>query len=64
MIKEFNVNFTEKEISSGLSKVKDYPWNSITDLENWDHGTNKSYLKELCDYWINDLIGNKHEVRN
>jgi microsomal epoxide hydrolase len=29
MIKEFNVNFTEKEISLVYQKVKDYPWDSI-----------------------------------
>ena len=46
MIKEFNVNFTEKEISLVYQKVKDYPWDSMVDLENWDHGTNKNYLKE------------------
>ena len=26
MIKEFNINFTEKEISYIYQKVKDYPW--------------------------------------
>jgi len=62
MIKEFNVNFTEKEISLVYQKVKDYPWDSIADLENWDHGTNKGYLKELCDYWIKDFNWNKHQL--
>ena len=62
MIKEFNVNFTEKEISLVYQKVKDYPWDSIVDLENWDHGTNKSYLKELCDYWIKDFDWSKHQL--
>jgi microsomal epoxide hydrolase len=62
MIKEFNVNFTEKEISLVYQKVKDYPWDSMVDLENWDHGTNKSYLKELCDYWIKDFDWSKHQL--
>ena len=47
MITDFNVNFTEKEISPIYQKIKDYPWNSIPDLEGWEHGTNKTYLKEL-----------------
>ena len=50
MIKEFNINFTEKEISLIYQKVKDYPWDSIKDLDGWEHGTNKKYLKELCNY--------------
>ena len=62
MIKEFNVNFTEKEISLVYQKVKDYPWDSMVDLENWDHGTNKNYLKELCDYWIKDFDWSKHQL--
>ena len=62
MIKEFNINFTKKEISLIYQKVKDYPWDSIADLEKWDHGTNKSYLKELCKYWITDFDWNKQET--
>ena len=61
MIREFNINFTEKEISLIYQKVKDYPWASITDLDRWEHGTNKSYLKELCKYWVTDFDWKKHE---
>ena len=62
MIRDFNINFTEKEISSIYQKIKGYPWNSITDLEGWEHGTNKTYLKELCDYWIKDFDWGKHQL--
>ncbi|MDA9605504.1 epoxide hydrolase [Candidatus Pelagibacter sp.] len=62
MIRNFNINFTEKEISSIYQKIKSYPWNSITDLEGWEHGTNKAYLKELCDYWVSEFDWPKHEV--
>ena len=62
MITDFNINFTEKEISPIYQKIKDYPWNSIPDLEGWEHGTNKTYLKELCDYWINEFDWQKHQV--
>ena len=62
MIRNVNINFTEKEISSIYQKIKGYPWNSITDLEGWEHGTNKTYLKELCEYWINEFDWQKHEV--
>ena len=62
MIKEFKVNFTEKEISLIYQKVKDYPWDSVKDLDGWEHGTNKKYLKELCDYWITKFDWSKHEL--
>ena len=61
MIRDFNVNFSEKEISSIYQKVKEYPWDSMQDLEGWSHGTNKNYLKELCNYWINEFNWHKHE---
>ena len=63
MIKEFNINFTKKEISLIYQKVKEYPWDSIVNLEKWDHGTNKSYLKELCKYWVTDFDWNKQETK-
>ena len=61
MIKEFKVNFTEKEISLIYQKIRDYPWDSIKNLEGWEHGTNKKYLKELCDYCITKFDWNKHQ---
>ena len=62
MIKEFNINFSDKEISSIYQKIKEYPWSSISNLDGWGHGTNKTYLKELCDYWISNFDWRKHEI--
>ena len=55
MIEEFNINVSENNLSNINSKIKNYPWSSIEDMEGWIHGTNKKYLKELCDYWISDF---------
>jgi pimeloyl-ACP methyl ester carboxylesterase len=63
MIKEFNINFTKKEISLIYQKVKDYPWDSISNLNKWDHGTNKKYLKELCKYWVSDFDWKKQQTK-
>ena len=61
MMRDFKVNFTEKEISLVYQKIKDYPWSSMPDLDGWEHGTNKKYLKELCDYWVSEFDWYKHE---
>ena len=61
MMRDFKVNFTEKEISSVYQKIKDYPWITMPDLDGWEHGTNKKYLKELCDYWVSEFDWYKHE---
>lgn len=61
MIEEFKVNFTQEEVSKIYKKIKDYPWDSIKNLDGWEHGTNKNYLKELCDYWITKFDWDKHQ---
>lgn len=27
----------------------------MPDLDDWEHGTNKAYLRELCDYWLHQF---------
>ena len=61
MIKEFKINTSNRELSSINSKIKDYPWTSIEDSENWLLGTNKEYLKELCEYWVSDFDWKIHK---
>ena len=48
MIRDYKINVSNEQISNIISKIKDYPWSSIENMEGWTHGTNKEYLKELC----------------
>ena len=52
MIENFKIDIPNDKISKITEKIKNYPWNLISDLPNWEHGTNLSYLKEICNYWI------------
>ncbi len=61
MIKEFNINFSERYIAQTIQKIKGYPWNNMSNLNGWEHGTNKKYLKKLCDYWVSEFDWKKHE---
>ena len=61
MIKDFKINVSDEQISNINSKIKSYPWSSIEDMDGWTHGTNKKYLKELCEYWVTDFKWKKHE---
>ena len=61
MIKEFTINVLEEHIFNINSKIKNYPWSSIEDMNGWTHGTNKKYLRELCEYWVSDFEWKKHE---
>ncbi len=61
MINEFKINIADEQILNIKSKIKNYPWSSIEDMNGWEHGTNKKYLKELCDYWISKFDWKKYE---
>ena len=61
MIKKFKINIAESELSLIKTKIKSYPWSSQQDMDGWTHGTNKKYLKELCDYWIKDFNWKDYE---
>ena len=61
MIRDYKINVSNEQISNIISKIKDYPWSSIENMEGWTHGANKEYLKELCEYWTSDFDWKKHE---
>ena len=63
MIKEFTVNIDDSQLININSKIKQYPWSSIENMEGWSYGTNKRYLKELCDYWVKEFDWKKHEKK-
>ena len=61
MIKEFTIDINEYQLTNIKSKIEHYPWPSIENMEEWTYGTNKKYLKELCDYWLKEFSWKKHE---
>ena len=61
MIEEFKINIQEKKISNIYRKIKEYNWDVIPNLNDWEHGTNKDYLKELCNYWVGKYDWIKYE---
>ena len=61
MIKEFTIDINEDQLTNIKSKIEHYPWPSIENMEGWTYGTNKKYLKELCDYWLKEFNWKKHE---
>ena len=55
MIKEFSIDINQDQLTNIKSKIEHYPWPSIESIEGWTHGTNKKYLRELCDYWLKEF---------
>lgn len=64
-MKKFSVNIPESTLESIKSKVANFPWDEVDMPEDggWVYGTNKDYLKELCDYWIKNYDWRKFEQR-
>ena len=46
------------DLKNRLSNAR---WTDEIENANWEYGTNKTYLKELCDYWQNDFDWRKQE---
>ena len=61
MIKPFKVNVPNSTLDNIYNKVRKYPWEDISKLEGWQHGTNFKYLKEISQYWINDFSWKNYE---
>jgi microsomal epoxide hydrolase len=51
------INGIYERISSFL------PWKNLIEVEGWEHGTDPSYMKELCDYWINQFNWREQESK-
>ena len=63
MIKKFSINISDKKLKRINQKILDYPWNVMPNLHGWKHGTNKSYLKKLCNYWVKKFNWKRFEKK-
>jgi pimeloyl-ACP methyl ester carboxylesterase len=61
MIKPFKIDIPDKELQNIYTKVKNYPWQSMPNVDHWEYGTSHKYLKEICDYWVKDFNWKIHE---
>lgn len=62
-IKPFSVNVPDETIESIRARVKEYPWHEMPDDGGWEYGTNLDYLKEFCEYWVNEYDWRKQEAK-
>ena len=60
-IKKISINISNKELKSINKNILNYPWNTMPNLTGWKHGTNKTYLKKLCNYWVTKFNWKKFE---
>jgi pimeloyl-ACP methyl ester carboxylesterase len=61
MKKFFKINVERSVIDDLKERIAATRWTDEIDNSKWEYGTNKTYLKELCDYWQHDFDWKKQE---
>ena len=62
-IQSFRVDVADDQLNKIRQRVADYPWHEMPDDGGWNYGTNLDYMKQFCDYWVNEYDWRKHEAR-
>ena len=61
MKKSYNVNIKQSVLDDLMNRIANTRWTDEIENSKWEYGTNKTYLKELCDYWQNTFDWKKQE---
>ena len=61
MKKSFKIDIKQSVIDDLKSRIAATRWTDEIENSKWEYGTNKSYLKELSDYWQNIFDWKKQE---
>jgi pimeloyl-ACP methyl ester carboxylesterase len=61
MKKRFQIEIPESVLNDLRSRLASTRWTDEMENFNWEYGTNKPYLKELCNYWHDKFDWAKQE---
>ena len=62
-VSPYTVSVERKIIDQVYQRVLSYPWDALISVDGWDYGSDPSYMKELCEYWVNDFDWFKQEEK-
>jgi len=62
-IRPFHVDVPAETLDWIYRRVAAYPWHEMPDDGGWSYGTNLDYLKEFCQYWLEEFDWRKQEAR-
>lgn len=62
-IEPFSLSVSDETIENIRARVTNYPWHEMPDDGGWEYGANLDYMKELCDYWVNEFDWRKQEAK-
>jgi len=61
MKKPFKINIEQSILDDLKNRIADTRWTDEIQNSKWEYGTNRSWLKELCDYWQTSFNWRKQE---
>ncbi len=60
-VRPFHLDVPNATLERIRARVAEYPWHEMPDDGGWTYGTNLSYMKEFCAYWLEEYDWRKHE---
>jgi pimeloyl-ACP methyl ester carboxylesterase len=61
MKKSFKINIKQPILDDLKKRIANTRWTDEVENSKWEHGTNETYLKELCNYWQHEYDWKKQE---
>lgn len=61
-MRSYKVNVAQSTLDEIKRRVEAFPWHEMPDDGGWAYGANLEYMRELCDYWVNEYDWRKHEA--
>src|SRR5450755_3389259 len=61
MKERFKINIQQSILDDLRNRISNTRWTDEIGNSKWEYGTNKTYLKELCNYWQNNFDWKKQE---
>ena len=60
-IHPFTINIPDTTLTRIQQRISEYPWQEMPELDSWEYGTHCGYLRELCNYWVEEFDWRTHE---
>jgi pimeloyl-ACP methyl ester carboxylesterase len=58
----FQVDISDEVLEQIRTRVQAYPWHTMPNLDGWEPGSNLTYMRQLCDYWVNEFDWRQQET--
>jgi len=63
LLNPYTLKIDNDVITDIYERISSFPWKNLIEVEGWEYGTDPSYMKELCDYWINQFNWREQESK-